>query len=436
MRGWPRLLLAAPALAAAGCGLLGPSAVAPEVAVATTRTDLVIEVPARGELESLDASPIAVPRVPTGALKVKELIDEGTIVEPGQVVVVFDPTELNVELDNHRATFRSTNRRIDGTQFQSTIETGAIGVMRQVAELERDNIASFEIVDEAIYSKQEILEDQVRLETAEETILFADASLLLRGEYYDIEERILDVEKDQVAGKIDRVESSLGQLVLQAPIGGLVVYKKNWRGSTVGVGDTLWPGNVIMSIVDPTKTALRGFVLERDAAGLSSGAAASVRVDARPDRTFAGRVSTVAELSRPIESGSPVKYCEVQIEILDPDAALLKPGMKGEARIVTGNLEDVVVVPRSAVHGDAEQPFVLVAGEGGGEPEKRAVKLGPGDLVRVSVAQGLRGGERVLLVGAEEAGEPEARADAGPEGTRRGPAGPGRGRGRRPGGGA
>ena len=31
----------------------------------------------------------------------------------------------------------------------------------------------------------------------------------------------------------------------------LIVYKKNWRGSSVAVGDTLWPGNVIMSIVDP-----------------------------------------------------------------------------------------------------------------------------------------------------------------------------------------
>jgi HlyD family secretion protein len=409
----PRVPLLAAALLAAGCGWLGEPGGPAEVAVATVRDDLVIEVPARGELESLDASPIAVPRVPTGALKVKQLVDEGTVVEPGDLVIVFDPTELNVELDNHRASFRSTNRRIDGTQFQSTIETGAIAVMREVAELERDNISSFEIVDEEIYSRKEILEDEVRLDNAEETIVFADASLLLRGEYYDIEERILDVEKGQVSGKIERVETSLGQLVLHAPIGGLVVYKKNWRGSTVGVGDTLWPGNVIMSIVDPKKTALRGFVLERDAAGLAAGAAATVRIDARPDRVFEGRVSSVAELSRPIESGSPVKYCEVQIELLDPDVALLKPGMKGEARIVTGKLEDVVVVPRSALRDGAEGPFVRVAAEGGGEPERRAVKLGPGDLVRVSVEEGLRGGERVLLGGAEEVAEREARTSGG-----------------------
>ena len=49
-------------------------------------------------MESTNASPIAVPRVPTGALKVKELVEEGSMIEAGDVVVVFDDTELNIGL--------------------------------------------------------------------------------------------------------------------------------------------------------------------------------------------------------------------------------------------------------------------------------------------------------------------------------------------------
>ena len=124
---------------------------------------------------------------------------------------------------------------------------GTIEVMRRVAELDRDNADLFDIADEGVFSKLEILEQGVRKEEATETVLFAEASLLLRGEYYDIEERILDVERKQVDGKIGRVETSLANLILKAPIGGMIVYKKNWRGNTVGVGDTLWPGNVVMS---------------------------------------------------------------------------------------------------------------------------------------------------------------------------------------------
>jgi multidrug efflux pump subunit AcrA (membrane-fusion protein) len=380
-----------------GCGGYpgGESGESARITVSAVRSPLTIVVPAEGELEATQASPIAVPRVPTGALKVKQLVDEGSIVEEGQIVVVFDDTELDIELANHRASFRSANRQIDGTQLQSMIESGEIGVMKEIAELERSNIAAFEIVDETIYSRQEILEDEVRLDTAEETILFADASLLLRGEYYDIEERILGVEKDQVSGKIERVETSLGQLVLKAPIGGLIVYKKNWRGGSVGVGDTLWPGNVIMSIVDPKSVALKAFVLERDAAGLAEGAEATVSIDARPAHAFRGLVKIVAEISRPIQRGSPVKYCEVRVEILDGDVDLLMPGMKGEARIVTGRLDEAVIIPRSALRGAADAPYVLVETASG--VERRAVKLGPGDLVRVSIEDGLAGGESVVM---------------------------------------
>jgi HlyD family secretion protein len=369
-----------------------------EASVVAERRDLHIRVPAKGQLDALHASPVAVPLVSTGALKVKQLVPEGTLVKQGDVILVFDDTSLNLELDGHRSTHRATDRRIDRTQLQSVIESGSIDVMKEVAELRLENAEAFTIVDEEIFSRQEILETEVQKEEASETILFAQASLLLRGEFFDIEERILDVEKRQVLGKIERVESSLGSLVLRAPLGGLILYKKNWRGSSVDVGDTLWPGNVVMSIVDPAETALTAWVLEKDAAGVLVGAEASVTVDARSDREFRGHVKTVAEISRPIESGSPVKYTEVEIEISDGDPALLKPGMKGEARIVTGLIEDAVVVPRSALRGSPEEPYVLISSDG--RSERRAVKPGRGDQVLVSIEDGLSGGERVL-VGAE-----------------------------------
>ena len=378
--------------------------------VEAARMSLRFTVPAVGTLEATKASPIAVPQVPTGSMKIKQVIPEGSIVQAGDVVLVFDDTQLNIELDNHKASFRSADRRIDRTQVQSTIESGSIDVMKEVAELERDNADAFQILDRDIFSKLEILEAQVKKTEAQETILFADASLLLRGQYYDIEERILDVERTEVRGKIGRVETSLGNLVLKAPIGGLIVYKKNWRGTTVAVGDTLWPGNVVLSIVDPSSTALNAFVVEKDAAGVVADAAATVEIDARPERAFTGRVKSVSEVSRPIERNSPVKYTEVRIVLEDGDPELLKPGMKGEARIVTGEVSDGVVVPRSALRGDAERPFVLVETADG--PERREVALGPGDHVLVSIKEGLAGGERVLLAAGSDAG-----GDEGPPAT-------------------
>jgi len=365
------------------------------VSIRAVRGPLDVRVRARGELEAVAASPIAVPPVPSGALKVASLAPEGSVVQAGDTVIVFDDTQLNLELDNQQSSYNSTERRTDRTRLQSAIESGAIEAMKDVAILERDHAGSFKIDDDVIYSRLEILAAALGKEFAEEKITFADASLVLRGQTYDIDERILGVEKTQLLGKIERAKTSLGSLVLKAPIGGMIVYKKNWRGAVVGVGDTLWPGNVVMSIVDPTRTALRAFVLEKDAAGLEAGAVAEVRVDAVAEQPFRGKVRTVAKLSRPIAQGSPVKYFEAVIDVEDGDPDILKPGMKGEASILVTHLDEAVVVPRTAVRGGETDPHVVVADAKGST--RTPVKLGPGDLVRVSVREGLAGGESLLI---------------------------------------
>lgn len=364
-------------------------------AIPVRRASIQLTVPAEGELEAMQAAPIAVPRVPTGALLVREVVAEGLVVAEGDVLVVFDDTQLEIDLENHRASFRSASRRIDRSDFASEIAVGRLETVREIAEIERDNASAFRITDTEIFSKREILEDTVREREAGETVLYAKAAVRLRGEFYEIEERIVGVERAQAQDKIARVETSLGNLVLRAPIGGLVVYRKSWRGETVAVGDTLWPGNVIMSIVDPKSVGLSAFVHERDAAGVQQGARAQVVVDALADRVLEGKVARVAEVARPIEQGSPVKYTEVKIEIDDEDRSRLQPGMKGRGHIVVGTLDNALVVPRAAVHGDRDAPFVLLAR--GGSTEKRGVTLGPGDLVQVSVTEGLDEGDRIVI---------------------------------------
>lgn len=406
MRPWhqQRLMVLVVCGLGTGCNLLSGSAPSGSAATATIpaiRTDFVVSVKARGELEADQASPIAVPRVPTGALKVRELAPEGALVAKGDVIMAFDDSQLNIQLANHTATFRSSGRQIDGARIDRGMDADSTLVQRAIAEMERDWAAEYQLEDNDIYSQLEILEASLGKSTAEERIVFADMKLLLKGEYYDIDEKILDVEKGQAQGKMERVETSLAQLVLTAPISGMVIYRKNWRGGTTTVGDTLWPGNVVMSIVDPTRTSLKVNVFEKDAAGVEEGAAVEVRIDAYMGRVFSGRIRSVAKLSRPIEQGSPVKYFDAVVALDEGDPGLLKPGMKGEATILVAELPGAVVVPRSAVRGVEAGIHVLVVADG--VVRRQLVTLGPGDQVRVSVREGLEGGELILL-GEEPAG--------------------------------
>ena len=387
------------------------------VSVPVVRASIELTVPAEGELEAFEASPIAVPKVPTGALQVRELVPEGALVDKGDVLIVFDDSQLVIDRDNHKASFLSASRRIASTDYEASIEQGKLDALREVSTIERDNAGKFLITDEEVYSLKEILESRLREREAAATVVYADAAVELKGEYYDIEERILDVERGQAADRLHRVETSLANIVLRAPIGGLVVYRKNWRGGTIGVGDSIWPGNVVMSIVDPNTTGMTGFVHERDAAGVKTGARAWVSVDALPGRRLSGVVERIAEVSRPIRAGLPAKFSEVRIRLDAGGRENLRPGMKAHARIVVGRLEQALVVPRAAIRGDAERPFVMVATDAG--IERRDVRLGAQDAVKVGVVEGLDEGERVLLGGDGGDGRLEARADRGERGRRR-----------------
>ena len=92
---WPLCLVAAAGVAlSSACAMLpgggGSSAASQSASVPVLRETFSVSVKARGELEADQASPIAVPKVPTGALKVKELAPEGSMVAEGDIIVVFD----------------------------------------------------------------------------------------------------------------------------------------------------------------------------------------------------------------------------------------------------------------------------------------------------------------------------------------------------------
>jgi multidrug efflux pump subunit AcrA (membrane-fusion protein) len=78
----------------------------------------------------------------------------------------------------------------------------------------------------------------------------------------------------------------------------------------------------------------------------------------------------------------------------------MRPGMRASARIVTEKLEDVLVVPRSAVIGDGEEAHCFVAGDGG-DVRRVAVKTGPGNGGEVVIHGDLEVGQRILVPATE-----------------------------------
>jgi multidrug efflux system membrane fusion protein len=133
------------------------------------------------------------------------------------------------------------------------------------------------------------------------------------------------------------------------------------------------------------------------------GAGLGVTCEAVPDRRFTGRVTKVSPTADPRS-----RLFEVELTLPNEDA-VLKPGMVA-AVDVGGSGEapqrDVLTLPLSAIvraPGGGEDAYaVFVLEETGGVATARLRRVGLGTLLgnAISVTDGLKGGERIIVRGA------------------------------------
>jgi Cu(I)/Ag(I) efflux system membrane fusion protein len=132
-------------------------------------------------------------------------------------------------------------------------------------------------------------------------------------------------------------------------------------------------------------------VFEQDLGGVRVGQPANIRVDAYPEKVFAGKVTfiypTVSAESR---------TARVRIELANAQA-LLKPAMYARAEFASARGKgQALTVPDSAVLDSGTRQLVLVQ-RGEGKFEPRSVKLGAHGDGYVEVLEGVKAGEQVVV---------------------------------------
>jgi len=175
-------------------------------------------------------------------------------------------------------------------------------------------------------------------------------------------------------------------LELKAPIDGVIINRNTAPGELVSKDKQIY------TISDPTDLWVIAEVKERDIGAVKVGQDASFSVLAYPGETFRGKV---VRISNQVEA--PSRTLEVRVEVNNADGRL-KPGMFADVEITTTILQDVIVVPDTALQTDEENQVVFVALDGN-KFQKRVVKLGMEPRGRAQVLGGLKVGERIVTEG-------------------------------------
>jgi GAF domain-containing protein len=127
--------------------------------------------------------------------------------------------------------------------------------------------------------------------------------------------------------EIRLMDEEVSALEVRAPVAGTVLTPRPEEK----LGLWLDAGDLVVTLGRTDTLELEFGVAERDLPRVRAGQEVRLRVDALPQRTFAGRVTSIAEL--PSGDSSSV-YFPVRAAIPDPES-LLRPGMAAHVRVLT-----------------------------------------------------------------------------------------------------
>ena len=196
---------------------------------------------------------------------------------------------------------------------------------------------------------------------------------------------------DADLGKLSTVEGKglhreSSHAILRAPFDGVITRYD------VAEGELVEPDRELFTVTDLSTVWVLADVYEKDLTKVRTGADATVRLDAYPDRTFTGRVAFIADSIDP-ES----RTAKARVVVANPTAAL-KLDMFARISVPTADQRDALVIPLSAVQRIDNQPVVFVQ-TAANRFVRRNVELGTATGEVVEVRVGLKPGERIVSAG-------------------------------------
>jgi GAF domain-containing protein len=141
------------------------------------------------------------------------------------------------------------------------------------------------------------------------------------------EERLHRIRIESLRQELGLLDEEAGLTTVRAPVAGVVLTPHvNER-----VGASVDEGDLLLTLGRTDSLELQFGVEQRDINRVVPGQSVHLRVDALPQRTFVGRVTSVGEL--PVDTGAVVRY-PVRATVANPEG-VLKPQMAAYARVLT-----------------------------------------------------------------------------------------------------
>lgn len=299
------------------------------------------------------------------------LVEEGDVVEKGQVLAVLNSSVLQQQINQAQAELESAQAVVN--QRQATLAQSRA----ELAEAQR-GLERYQQLARAGAISQEALDTRVTaVATATEDIRVAEAN---------ISSAQASVRSNRA--RLQQLQTQLAQTQVRAPVSGLVAEQ------SVEVGDVTNATQQLFSIVQNQALELQAQVPAIELPQVRVGAPATITSDADSRVRLQGEVKEISPL---VDAESR----QATVEITIPPNNLLRPGMFARAAITTETVSGLTVPAKAVIYRSAGEAVVFVLSDNNtvqAKPVEVGETLNNGS--RVEITQGLKPSDRVVVAGA------------------------------------
>jgi multidrug efflux pump subunit AcrA (membrane-fusion protein) len=345
----------------------------PVTVVAVGRGSAVEAVYATGTVEALDR---VVVKAKTSGSIAELKAREGDRVQKGDLLAVVDSPALRFELTKGRADlWAATNQAgTKGPQLEALdAQARATRALLENAKAERDRLAKLVAAGTAT---------QVDLDKATTQVANLEAQLAAQQAQRRALQIDLGARATGAGAAVDALSARLADTEVRAPLAGVVLFRAVEPGEVVAINQPLF------RVGDVTNLILECLVDEADVGRVREGASVAISLYAFPGEAFRGQVFAIFP-----DADRAKKSFLVKVRFERPPPGL-RSGMSAEVNVIIDERAGALLAPAEAIEGDATAWVVRE-----GRVERRTLKLGVRDMVRVEVLSGVGEGERLVVAG-------------------------------------
>lgn len=262
-------------------------------------------------------------------------VEEGQRVKAGDFLLEIDPRSLAGQLQRGRASVAAA---------QSSLQQG-----RTTVEQAR---ATLDLARQSLKRQQELWADGLTtretLERAQNDLVLREADLKARQQ--DVQMREHQIQQEEAG--LETTRYNLTQVIISSPMDGIVTRRNIEQGETAVVGTMNNAGSQLLTIADMSVIEAELEVDETDIPNVTLGQAATVTIDALPNRTFPGRVTEIG--NSPVQTqattGAQRQATTFKVVVtVDGEVPDVRPGFTCTAEITTAHRAGALGVPIQAL---------------------------------------------------------------------------------------